>query len=124
MSISQDKNVQQCRHVLIENDELVSNTPIPQRLREARDAMGISQRQLGINIGLELTVVSSRMNQYEKGTRVPDFGTLERIADSLKVPVVFFYCKSDKMAELVKAFYNLTDEEQEKTLEAIRSNKY
>tara|TARA_B100001059_G_scaffold93153_1_gene92379 strand:- start:120510 stop:120827 length:318 start_codon:yes stop_codon:yes gene_type:complete len=98
----------------------VSNSPIPKRIKEARVAKKIPQRQLGLRVGFELTVASSRMNQYEKGKRVPDFGTLEKIAEELGVPVAYFFCSSDKMAELVKLFVDMPESEQEKLLAAIR----
>lgn len=82
--------------------------------------MGITQRQLGINIGLELTVASSRMNQYEQGKRVPDFGTLELIAEALDVPVAYLFCKDDKMAELVKLFDHLSEEDKEALLATLK----
>lgn len=98
----------------------MSNSPIPKRIKEARVAKKIPQRQLGLRVGFELTVASSRMNQYEKGKRVPDFGTLEKIAEELGVPVAYFFCSSDKMAELVKFFGNMPEPEQEKLLASIR----
>jgi len=65
-------------------------------------------------------VASSRMNQYEQGKRVPDFQTLEKMAEQLGVPVAYFFCTSDNMAELVKAFGKMTEAEQIELLEAIR----
>ena len=98
----------------------MSITPIPKRIRGARGIIGISQRQLGVNIGLELTVASSRMNKYEQGKRVPDFGTLELIAEALDVPVAYFFCKDDKMAELVKLFDHLSEEDKEAILAKLK----
>lgn len=94
--------------------------PIPKRIKEARLAKDISQRGLGFLIGFEQTVASSRMNQYEQGKRVPDFKTLEKIAEQLGVPVAYFFCTSDNMAEMVKAFGNMSEAEQAQLLEAIR----
>lgn len=65
-------------------------------------------------------MASSRMNQYEQGKRVPDFKTLEKIAEQLGVPVAYFFCTSDKMAEMVKAFGNMSEAEQTQLLEDIR----
>ena len=47
--------------------------PLPIRLKQARIAKGISQKQLGIQLGLEVGSASARMNQYERGKHVPDF---------------------------------------------------
>jgi len=75
--------------------------PIPKRLHQARTALGISQRELGIQIGMEPSSASSRMNHYEKGRHTPDYQTLKRIAQQLGVPVTFFFCESDKIADLL-----------------------
>ncbi len=63
--------------------------------------MGYSQKQLGIDAGIDEFSASVRMNQYETGKHVPDFLTLKRIALVLNVPVACFYCEDDKLAELV-----------------------
>ena len=65
-------------------------------------------------------MASSRMNQYEQGKRVPNFQTLEKMAEQLGVPVAYFFCTSDNMAEMVKAFGNMSEAEQAQLLEAIR----
>jgi transcriptional regulator with XRE-family HTH domain len=96
------------------------STPIPKRIKEARIAKDVSQRRLGLLIGFEQTVASARMNQYEQGKRVPDFQTLEKMAEQLGVPVAYFFCMSDNMAELVKAFGAMSEAEQTELLEAIR----
>ncbi|WP_445425898.1 helix-turn-helix domain-containing protein [Alishewanella sp. HL-SH06] len=100
----------------------MSNNPFPKRLKEARIAKELSQRKLGHILGFG-TTASSRMNQYEQGSRVPDFETLEKIAKELDVPVAYFFCSSDKLAELVKIFGNLPESDQEKLLEQIRSSQ-
>ena len=96
------------------------STPIPKRIKEARIAKDISQVLLGILIGFEQTVASSRMNQYEQGKRVPNFQTLEKMAEQLGVPVAYFFCTSDNMAEMVKAFGKMSEAEQAQLLEAMR----
>ncbi len=94
--------------------------PFPIRLKEARDRLGISQRELGVRIGIEPGAASSRMNHYEKGRHMPDFATLKRIAEELNVPVAYLFCESDDMAELVKAYEKLTAEEKQKMLDLVR----
>jgi transcriptional regulator with XRE-family HTH domain len=96
------------------------STPIPKRIKEARIAKDISQVHLGILIGFEQTVASSRMNQYEQGKRVPAFQTLEKMAEQLGVPVAYFFCTSDNMAEMVKVFGKMSEAEQAQLLEAMR----
>ena len=99
------------------------NNPIPKRLKEARMANNVSQRELGRRLGFEISVASSRMNNYEQGKRTPDFTTLEKLAEELNVPVPYFFCKSDKMAELLCIFDKLTADQQDELLAELRKNE-
>lgn len=74
------------------------------RLREARDAHGISQRALGIEAGLDEFVASTRVNRYETGVHQPDLQTLQRLAKVLKVPTAYFYAEDDELAHLIANF--------------------
>lgn len=71
------------------------------RLREAREAVGISQKQLGIQAGIDQFVASARINQYERGKHIPDLLTAQRLAVELKVPVSFLYEPDDDLAVLL-----------------------
>ncbi len=74
------------------------------RLREARDAHGISQRGLGIRAGLDEFVASTRINRYETGVHQPDLQTLQRLAEVLGLPVAYFYAEDDELARLIAEF--------------------
>lgn len=74
------------------------------RLREAREAFGISQRALGIEAGLDEFVASTRVNRYETGVHQPDLLTLQRLAAILKLPVAYFYAEDDDLAQLIADF--------------------
>lgn len=74
------------------------------RLKAARKAVGLSQKQLGINIGLDEFVASTRINRYEVGVHEPDLGTMRRIAAALNTPLPFFYAEDDVMATMILAF--------------------
>ncbi|WP_454828382.1 helix-turn-helix domain-containing protein [Pseudoxanthomonas wuyuanensis] len=74
------------------------------RLREAREALGISQRTLGIQAGLDEFVASTRVNRYEAGVHQPDLQTLQRMAKVLGQPVAYFYAEDDELAQLIKDF--------------------
>lgn len=78
--------------------------PLPQRLREARQRADISQKNLGIRIGMEPSSASGRMNHYEKGRHIPDLQTLKHLAEELDVPLNYFFCETEEMAKLVKIF--------------------
>lgn len=56
------------------------------RLHEAREACGISQRNLGIEAGLDEFVASIRVNRYETGVHQPDLQTLQQLASLLGLP--------------------------------------
>ena len=75
--------------------------PIPIRLKQARANSGITQKQLGILIGMDENSASGRMNHYEKGRHIPDLATLKKIADELNVPLIYFFCEDLTTAELI-----------------------
>jgi transcriptional regulator with XRE-family HTH domain len=81
--------------------------PLPvysRRLREAREACGISQRNLGIEAGLDEFVASTRVNRYETGVHQPDLQTLQQLAKVLGLPLAYFYAEDDVLALLIKDF--------------------
>ncbi|KTD58791.1 Helix-turn-helix domain protein [Legionella sainthelensi] len=83
----------------------MANSPLPKRLKEARTAAGMSQKQLGIAAGMDEFSASPRINQYETGKHTPDFLTLKRIAMVLSVPTAYFYAEEDDLAELIRLFF-------------------
>lgn len=82
----------------------MTDSPLPKRLKEARIAAGISQKQLGIAAGIDEFSASPRINQYETGKHSPDFSTLKRIAKVLSVPTAYFYAEEDELANKIKLF--------------------
>lgn len=86
--------------------------PIPDRLKAARTKAGITQKELGIRIGMEPSSASGRMNHYEKGRHTPDIDTLKRMADELGVPINYFFCESETTAELARLIANMTEQQQ------------
>lgn len=101
----------------------MSNRVFTQRLKQARLKAGLSQVALGLRIGITQSSASSRMNHYEKGRHIPDMQTLSKLAEELGVPVAYFFCENDDMAELVTIFSKLTDEEKSEYLELVRKVK-
>ncbi|MGR0280379.1 helix-turn-helix domain-containing protein [Marinomonas dokdonensis] len=87
----------------------MSDNPIPLRLKQARKKIGISQKELGIKIGMDESSASGRMNHYEKGRHSPDLETLRRIAQELNVPLNYFLCEDDLSAELACLISRLDD---------------
>lgn len=75
------------------------------RLKQARLAAGLSQRQLGIAAGLDEFVASTRVNRYELGVHAADYQISMLLARALGVPVAFLYCDDEEMAETLIAFH-------------------
>ncbi|WP_063669040.1 helix-turn-helix domain-containing protein [Aliivibrio fischeri] len=86
--------------------------PIPKRLKEARQRAKITQKELGIRIGMEESSASGRMNHYEKGRHTPDVSVLQRMAKELNVPLSYFFCESDSLAELNRIMGKMSEEER------------
>ncbi|EKI0759311.1 helix-turn-helix domain-containing protein [Vibrio cholerae] len=95
------------------------DNPIPIRLKEARQKAKLSQKELGIRIGMDESSASPRMNQYEKGKHTPDVRTLKLIAYELKVPLNYFFCEDPELAELAIAIATLSTEKRRLLLKFI-----
>ena len=72
------------------------------RFKEARKAKQLTQEKLGILIGLDEFVASTRINRYEKGVHLRDVLTLERIAQVLQVSPAYFFADDD-LVELMNS---------------------
>ncbi|SEU46411.1 Helix-turn-helix domain-containing protein [Burkholderia cepacia] len=81
---------------------------LAQRLKEARQRVGMSQEKLGIEAGLDPMSASTRMNRYELGKRVPDPDLVVRLAAVLHMPAAYFYAADDTEADLLLKFHRLS----------------
>lgn len=95
--------------------------PFPARLKEARKRASLSQKDLGIRLGMDQSSASSRMNHYEKGRHMPDIQTIRQMAEELNVPVAYFFCDSDKFAEIVCLLEKFSEKELHKLHEEIKN---
>jgi transcriptional regulator with XRE-family HTH domain len=93
--------------------------PFPQRLKEARTRIGVSQKKLGILAGIDELSSSARINQYEKGKHAPDFSMAKRLAAVLKIPTSYLFESDDDIAAMLMLYYQLDDVGRKKVLEAI-----
>lgn len=82
-----------------------ARSPVAGRLKQARLRAGLSQRQLGILVGLDPSVASARLNQYERGRHQPHFLIVSRIARVLHAPAAYFYADDDALAECILRFW-------------------
>ncbi len=94
---------------------------VAKRLKEARVAADISQKELGIKAGIDEFSASARINQYERGKHAPDFLTVERLAKVLRVPTPFFYARDDDLAEAILQFGKLTPRQRRQNKPQQRS---
>lgn len=74
------------------------------RLKEARLKAGLSQKQLGIQAGLDPFVASTRINRYELGIHKADYAFSCKLAEVLRVPVAYFHAEDAELAELIVFF--------------------
>lgn len=71
------------------------------RLREARELVGLPQDKLGVLIGLDESSSSARMSRYETGIHEPPIATARLLASALRVPLAYFYCDDDLLAQIL-----------------------
>ena len=89
------------------------------RLKQARLAMGVSQKELGLRVGLNEDVASTRINRYERGVHDADLATVRKLAEELGVPVASLFAHSDELAQLITVFERLTKAKQKAGLAAL-----
>jgi transcriptional regulator with XRE-family HTH domain len=97
--------------------------PIARRLKQARLEAGLSQRRLGIEAGIEPSIASTRVNQYERQVHQPAFAVVKQLARVLKRPTAFFYTTDDVLAELIELYGILGRAERAKLLDRARKLK-
>lgn len=89
------------------------------RLKAARKAKNLSQEKLGILIELDEFVASTRINRYEQGIHAVEPNTAQRLAQVLDVPLAYFYAETDGLAELIKSYAQLNDQQKYDILQSI-----
>lgn len=67
-------------------------------------------------IGMDEGSSSARISRYETGTHEPPFATAANLAAALQVPVAYFYCDDDQLAELLVVSTQLTDSQKDQLL--------
>lgn len=89
------------------------------RLREAREARGVSQKQLGILAGIDEFVANARINQYERGKHVPDLLMAERLSQELGIPVSYLFEPDNNLASLLRLAGRLPTNKLQKLLQRL-----
>lgn len=93
------------------------------RLKYARKKARLSQKALGVCIGMDESSASPRMNQYEKGKHTPDVRILKLLADKLGVPLNYFFCEDESSAELACIISQMTDSERKTLIASLSQSK-
>jgi transcriptional regulator with XRE-family HTH domain len=78
--------------------------------------MDIPQDKLGVAIGIDEGCSSARISRYETGTHEPPFATALMLASVLEVPVAFFYCDDDGLANLLVCYATLSERQRAQVL--------
>lgn len=86
------------------------------RLKEARQQCQFSQKELGIQAGLDPFVASTRINRYEQGIHEPDMATVARLAEALKVPTAYLFADDERLARMILAFDQLSASEKDRLI--------
>lgn len=94
-------------------------TVFSRRLREARLRADIPQDRLGVMIGLDEGCSSARMSRYETGVHEPPFPIIAKIANILKVPVAYFFCADDRLAEIMRTYFSAHEDARQAMFEAV-----
>ena len=89
------------------------------RLAQARERAGLSQKQLGILAGMDPSVASPRINQYERGRHEPQLKTAKQLADVLGIPAAFLYTEDALLAELLLQWNSLSIRQKKDVLQGI-----
>jgi transcriptional regulator with XRE-family HTH domain len=97
-----------------------TNHTIAKRLKEARLEASMSQAKVGQLAGIDPSVASARMNQYERQVHQPAYDVVRRFAEVLNKPVPFFYAADDSLAEIIAIYGRLTASDRGKLIAYAR----
>jgi transcriptional regulator with XRE-family HTH domain len=82
---------------------------------------GLTQAALGAVLGLEEeNTAAPRISRYERGDRMPDNESMEKLAEALDLPVAYFHAVSEPMAEAILVMSQLSPEKQEELVKVMR----
>ncbi|RJU10267.1 XRE family transcriptional regulator [Xanthomonas campestris] len=101
-------------------------TPAPRdvvaaRLRQAREQRGLSQREVGMRMGLDKDTASARISRYESGAMSISLEALFEMAEALEVPPAFLLASSPGMADAILALGEQTDQQQAQLAKVVEA---
>ncbi|WP_051547344.1 helix-turn-helix domain-containing protein [Lysobacter capsici] len=95
-------------------------SPFAARLKQARALRGIdSQRALGVAMGLDKKLASSRINRYESEARGIDLDGLGKLAETLGLPMAYLVAPDEHVAEAIHALSKLTPEDRAQVVRVL-----
>ncbi|MDV3514694.1 helix-turn-helix transcriptional regulator [Stenotrophomonas sp. C1657] len=83
------------------------------RLCQARELRGLSQREVGVRMGLDKDTASARISRYESGAMSISLEALFEMAKALEVPPAFLLASSPGMADAILALGGESQDQQE-----------
>ncbi|WP_184422339.1 helix-turn-helix domain-containing protein [Xanthomonas euvesicatoria] len=99
-------------------------TPAPRdvvaaRLRQAREIRGLSQREVGIRMGLDKIAASARISRYESGAMSISLEALFEMAEALEVPPAFLLASTPGMADAIMALGEQSHTQQDQLAKVL-----
>ncbi len=92
------------------------------RLKQARELRGIaSQRALGVLMGLDKKLASSRVNRYETEVSGIDLDGLGKLAQTLGVPIAYLVAEDDATANVILSLASMSKKEREDLARELES---
>lgn len=92
------------------------------RLKALRLASGLSQKQLGIQSGIDEFVASTRINRYEQAVHRADYSIVQKLGQVLNAPTAYFYEDNDESASLILLFHRSSSKAKKAILKTARMN--
>jgi transcriptional regulator with XRE-family HTH domain len=72
-------------------------------------------------VGLDESCSSARISRYETGIHEPPSATAEKLAAALSVPLAYFYCEDDRLAEILIYYAALADKQKDQLLMHLKA---
>ncbi|MEB1502708.1 MULTISPECIES: helix-turn-helix domain-containing protein [Xanthomonas] len=99
-------------------------TPAPReivaaRLRQARERRGLSQREVGMRMGLDKDTASARISRYESGAMSISLEALFEMAEALEVPPAFLLAGTPGMADAILALGEQSHTQQDQLAKVL-----
>ncbi|KAG1448410.1 hypothetical protein G6F57_016854 [Rhizopus arrhizus] len=114
-----------CPHACIASVQPVTSAPpapravVAARLRQARVLRGLSQREVGVRMGMDKDAASARISRYESEGMSISLEALFELAQALEVPPAYLLATSPAMADAILALGEQSAAQQERFAELL-----